>query len=131
MSGRLAAWIRILPGRLSVRIRKLPVSQSRRVDFLQMYGVRYGTCPVVAAVGGLADTVVNANPAALATGVATGITFHPTDAPAFAEALRRLVALHADSKTWAQIVKRAMAQPVGWDASAAVYARLYESILRT
>jgi starch synthase len=97
----------------------------------QMYGLRYGTIPVVAAVGGLADTVVNANPAALATGVATGITFHPTDAPAFAEALRRLVALHADSKTWGQIVKRAMAQPVGWDASAAVYAQLYESILRT
>ena len=32
---------------------------------------------------------------------------------------------------WTQLQKRAMAQPVGWDASAAVYAQLYESILRT
>ncbi|WP_149142210.1 glycogen synthase GlgA [Gemmobacter caeruleus] len=96
----------------------------------QMYGLRYGTVPVVAAVGGLADTVIHANPAALAQGVATGLTFQPTDAPAFAEALRRLVALHAAPKTWAQIVKRAMAQPVGWEASAAAYAALYDGILR-
>ena len=49
---------------------------------------------------------------------------------ALAEALRRLVALHGAPKVWAQIVKRAMAQPVGWEASAAAYADLYESILR-
>ncbi|MEH7826989.1 glycogen synthase GlgA [Gemmobacter denitrificans] len=96
----------------------------------QMYGLRYGTLPVVASVGGLADTVITANPAALAQGVATGITFQPTDAPAFAEALRRLIALHADPKVWAQLQKRAMAQPVGWETSAAAYAALYESILR-
>lgn len=96
----------------------------------QMYGLRYGTVPVVAAVGGLADTVINANPAALAQGVATGIVFHPTDAPALAEALRRLVALHADRAAWARMVQRAMAQPVGWEASAAAYAALYESLLR-
>ncbi len=96
----------------------------------QMYGLRYGTVPVVAAVGGLADTVINANPAALAQGVATGIVFHPTDAPALAEALRRLVALHADRAAWARMVQRAMAQPVGWEASAAAYAALYEGLLR-
>ena len=95
----------------------------------QMYGVRYGTIPVVAAVGGLADTVITANPAALAAGVATGVTFHPTDAIAFAEALRRLVQLHSDRTVWTQLQKRAMAQPVGWGASAAAYARLYDSLL--
>jgi len=96
----------------------------------QMYGLRYGTIPVVAAVGGLADTVITANPAALAAGTATGIIFHPTDATAFAGALRQLAALHADAKLWAQIRRRAMAQPVGWAASAAAYARLYDGILR-
>jgi starch synthase len=94
----------------------------------QMYGLRYGTIPVVAAVGGLADTVINASPAALAAGVATGVTFAPTDALAFGQALRHLLQLHADRKVWARLVKNAMAQPVGWETSAAAYAALYADI---
>jgi starch synthase len=94
----------------------------------QMYGLRYGCLPVVAAVGGLADTVIHANPAAIAAGVATGITFHPTDAIAFATALRQLVALHGDRTKWAKVQRNAMRQDVGWDHSAAAYAALYAEI---
>lgn len=96
----------------------------------QMYGLRYGTIPLVAAVGGLADTVINASPAAMAAGVATGITFHPTDAIAFATALRQLLALYANQKGWAQVRKNAMKHPVGWETSAAAYAALYEGLIR-
>ena len=96
----------------------------------QMYGLRFGTLPVVAAVGGLADTVITANPAALAAGVATGITFHPTDAAAFGGALQQLVRLHADTKLWARMMGRAMRHPVGWEASAARYAALYEGLCK-
>jgi starch synthase len=96
----------------------------------QMYGLRYGAIPVVAAVGGLADTVIHASPAAMTAGVATGITFHPTDAIAFATALRHLLALYADPKAWAEVQKNAMQHPVGWDASAAAYAALYEGLMR-
>ncbi|MES2143265.1 MAG: glycogen synthase GlgA [Pseudomonadota bacterium] len=95
----------------------------------QMYGLRYGTLPVVAAVGGLADTVISATPAALAAGVATGIAFQPTDAMAFGQALDRLLALYADRKAWAKTQANAMAQEVGWDASAVKYAQLYESLM--
>lgn len=94
----------------------------------QMYGLRYGTLPVVAAVGGLADTVIGASPATLAAGAATGVTFAPTDALAFGLALRRLLALHADQKVWKRLQKNAMAQNVGWDSSAAAYAQLYQDL---
>ena len=96
----------------------------------QLYGLRFGTLPVVAAVGGLADTVINASPAALAAGVATGIAFHPTDAVAFGQAMARLVALHAQPAVWAALQANAMRAEIGWDASAAAYARLYEKVRR-
>jgi starch synthase len=95
----------------------------------QMYGLRYGALPVVSATGGLADTVIGATPATLAAGVATGVVFAPTDALALRLALRRLLALHADAPVWAQLQRNAMKHPVGWEASAAAYARLYESLL--
>lgn len=94
----------------------------------QMYGLRYGAVPVVAAVGGLADTVIHASPAALAAGVATGVQFHPTDAVAFGQALRQLSALFADRKTWARVQKNAMSHPVGWETSATEYAALYDGL---
>jgi starch synthase len=94
----------------------------------QIYGLRYGTIPVVSSVGGLADTVINASPAALAAGVATGVVFHPVDGLALGQALRRLLALHADPATWARLRRNAMAQEVGWEASARAYGALYAGI---
>ncbi len=94
----------------------------------QMYGLRYGTVPVVAATGGLADTVIDANPAACAARVATGITFAPTDAIGLAQALRRLVTLYADRAGWTAMQRQGMKQPVGWATSAAAYAALYAGL---
>ncbi|MFN4158231.1 MAG: glycogen synthase GlgA [Gemmobacter sp.] len=96
----------------------------------QMYGLRFGTLPVVAATGGLADTVITASPAAIRAGVATGITFHPTDAVAFAQALRHLGALYADRAVWTRMQANAMAADVGWGPSAAAYADLYAGLVR-
>jgi starch synthase len=95
----------------------------------QLYGLRYGTIPVVAATGGLADTVITANPAAVAVGVATGLTFHPTDALAFGLALRQLLTLYADQAQWARMRRTAMKQPVGWEGSAEAYGALYAELL--
>ncbi len=96
----------------------------------QMYGLRYGTLPVVAATGGLIDTVIGASPATLAAGVATGIVFLDTDALGLSQALKRLLDLFADTATWQRMQRNAMKHPVGWDASAAAYARLYEGLRR-
>lgn len=94
----------------------------------QMYGLRFGTIPVVSAVGGLSDSVISATPAALAAGAATGIVFSPVDGLALAQALQRLVALYADSASWTALRKAAMRQPVGWEVSARAYAALYEGL---
>ena len=95
----------------------------------QLYALRYGTLPLVALTGGLADTVINASPAALARGVATGIQFAPVTAESLRNAFVTLGKLFKDQKTWSRMQRNAMAQPVGWDQSAQAYAQLYDRLI--
>jgi starch synthase len=94
----------------------------------QLYGLRYGTIPVVALTGGLADTIIPANDAAITAGVATGLQFHPVNAGALSGALLQLCDLYADKPVWDRMQRNAMRHPVGWAASAPRYAALYESL---
>ncbi|MEM7043847.1 MAG: glycogen synthase GlgA [Pseudomonadota bacterium] len=94
----------------------------------QLYGLRYGTLPIVARVGGLADTVIDANQAALNDGVATGFQFSPDSADALRTALERAFALYRDKKTWHQVQRRAMGRKVDWSAPAKAYAALYREL---
>lgn len=94
----------------------------------QLYGLRYGTLPLVALTGGLADTVINASPAALAQNVATGVQFFPIEAQALANAFGRLCDLYADKPMWKSMQRNAMKQPVGWETSAAAYKAVYDSL---
>jgi starch synthase len=93
--------------------------------------LRYGTLPVVARTGGLADTVIDANMAALATECATGFQFSPVTAPVLAQAISQVCALYRDQKVWSGMIKRAMRQPVGWDKSATEYMAVFESLVPT
>lgn len=95
----------------------------------QLYALRYGCVPVVSRIGGLADTVINANPAAVGAEVATGVVFEPNSAPALYDAIRKTAALYQDSKIWKKMQRRGMKSEVSWDASAARYADLYASII--
>lgn len=94
----------------------------------QLYGLRYGTIPLVALTGGLADTVINASPAALDMGAATGIQVFPVTGQALANGVVRLCALHAQPKVWSRMQRNAMKQPVGWETSAAAYHDIYVSL---
>ncbi|APX13506.1 glycogen synthase GlgA [Tateyamaria omphalii] len=96
----------------------------------QLYGLRYGTLPVVALTGGLADTVIPATPATMAKGVATGLQFHPVTADALSNALMQLCDLFETPKLWSKMQRNAMAQPVGWAPSAAAYAALYDDLVK-
>jgi starch synthase len=95
----------------------------------QLYGLRYGCVPVVARVGGLADTVIDANEAALAAGVATGVHFAPADPGALADAISRAVALYADRPAWKAMQRAGMKADFSWDRSAARYAALFRSLV--
>ncbi len=95
----------------------------------QLYGLRYGCVPVVSRVGGLADTVIDANEAALEAGVATGIVFSPATQEALGEALRRALALFQRHKVWHKMQRRGMKSDVSWELSARKYADLYASLL--
>ncbi len=94
----------------------------------QLYALRYGCLPVVSRVGGLADTVIDANFAALAASAATGIVFAPVTREALLDGLTRLTRLYADAPTWRDIQRSAMSSDVSWTASARRYADLYSSL---
>ncbi|MBP7002805.1 glycogen synthase GlgA [Amaricoccus sp.] len=93
----------------------------------QLYGLRYGCVPVVSRVGGLADTVIDANVAALNAGVATGIQFAPVDADTLRAAVRRAIGLYR-TPHWAAMQRAGMRSDVSWDRSAALYADLYRRV---
>ncbi|MFT4959690.1 MAG: starch synthase [Paracoccaceae bacterium] len=96
----------------------------------QLYGLRYGTLPVVARTGGLEDTVIDANDAALVANCATGFQFAPITAPALDNAIGRACALYSQPKIWSAMMRRAMRHPVGWDRSAVAYRDLYAGLVK-
>jgi starch synthase len=96
----------------------------------QLYSLRYGTVPVVRAVGGLADTITDTTPETLAAGTANGFRFGPYTAPAFQQAVHRALACYwYQPEAWRQVVRTGMRQDWSWGRSAAEYERLYERIL--
>jgi starch synthase len=94
----------------------------------QFHGLRYGCVPIVSRVGGLADTIVDANDAALSAGVATGIQFLPVETAAFTRTILRAVDLFRDRAQWSSMQKRGMKSDVSWSRSAARYVDLYRRL---
>jgi starch synthase len=94
----------------------------------QLYGLRYGCVPVVARTGGLADTIIDANAAALGAGVATGIQFGSVNADALTGAISRAVELFGSPNLWRTLQKRGMGADVSWARSGAAYSDLYREL---
>lgn len=92
----------------------------------QLYAMRYGTVPVVHAVGGLRDTVIDPGDAGLAHGQGTGFRFeHPT-VEGLHWALSRALRMHSEQpEAWRTIVRTGMTQDFSWARSAEAYLGLY------
>jgi len=95
----------------------------------QLYGLAYGCVPVVSRTGGLADTVIDANLAALRAGVATGIQFSAVDRESLAGAIGRAVSLYREPDRWSAIQRNGMRSDFSWSASGKAYTDLYRSLL--
>ncbi len=95
----------------------------------QLCALRYGALPVVAHVGGLADSVVDANEMAVTAGVGTGFHFSPVTREMLEAAVVRAARLYRDRATWSKLQANALRTDVSWTRSAGKYAQLFRDMV--
>ena len=91
----------------------------------QMYSLRYGTVPIVRAVGGLVDTVRPYNPR---NGQGTGFMFADYTPAALMQALKDALAAYPNKKAWTRLQKNGMKTDFSWGRSAAEYVKMYRRL---
>jgi starch synthase len=94
----------------------------------QLISLRYGTVPVVRAVGGLADTVrdFDADPRH-----GNGFSFAAYTRAGFSGALARALRLYRHADRWRELTVRGMREDHSWQASARKYVELYETAVES
>jgi starch synthase len=95
----------------------------------QMYSLRYGTPPIARKIGGLADTIVDATPEALAGGDATGFLFEAAEPEELLKTIGRALRLWRDKNAWRSLQRNGMAQDFSWTRSARRYVELFRSVV--
>lgn len=94
----------------------------------QMYGLKYGTLPIVRATGGLSDTVEQYNET---TGEGTGFLFASPDSKALYDTIGWAVSTYYDRpKHYKEMQSEAMKRNYSWDNSIVEYENLYEKALK-
>ena len=137
----LSAFARQYPGRVAVRLCfdqelasriyagadiYLMPSKSEPCGLSQLIAMRYGTVPVVAATGGLRDTVPPYNSE---TKEGRGFTFQSYNADDFLGAIDRAVGLYYGAREeWNELAKRDMECDFSWQQPAAEYMQLYTEL---
>ena len=91
----------------------------------QMYSLKYGTIPIVRAVGGLKDTVQDYDSISQS---GTGFVFESYDAQVMLDTIDRGLSAYQNKPSWAALRSRAMAMDYSWDRSAATYSNLYQQL---
>jgi starch synthase len=88
----------------------------------QMYSLRYGTIPIVHAVGGLDDTI---QPFTARARRANGFKFHEPTPDALARTVRQAVRLYHDRPVWQRLMRQGMAEDHSWATAAREYVKVY------
>jgi len=140
----LAAQAQAHPGRMAVRLDydealahrifggsdvTLVPSRFEPCGLTQLYGLKYGSLPLVRRVGGLADTVVDTDLESLDDRSATGFVFDNFDTTDYRRAVRRAFALYRRRADWSRVRQNGMRIASGWEQSALLYRDLYASLL--
>lgn len=97
----------------------------------QLYGLRYGTLPIVRRVGGLRDTVTDVGVEAAGQGQGTGFVFDAATPQALIDSVRRAVTLRSRPDDWRRTQRQAMARDLGWTGPAREYLARYAAIAAT
>jgi starch synthase len=92
----------------------------------QMYSLRYGTVPVVRAVGGLVDTV---RPYSPKSGQGTGFLFADYHPAAMMGALGDALRVYPNRRAWRRLQKNGMKKDFSWDRSAGEYVKVYKRVM--
>lgn len=100
-------------------------SKSEPCGLAQMIAMRYGTVPIVHAIGGLGETVIPYNPE---TKEGNGVTFQSYNAWDMYDAINRALELYKDKESWRNIRKNAMFTDFSWSVSAKEYIEIYKNI---
>jgi starch synthase len=95
----------------------------------QLCAMRYGALPIVAHVGGLCDTVIDANEMALSNGIGTGFHFSPVESEMLVAVVQRAFAVWRQPELWRRLQRNAMHVDVSWARPAAQYAALYRELI--
>lgn len=103
-------------------------SQFEPCGLTQMYGLKYGSLPLVHRVGGLADTVFDCSLENMAEGRANGFVFGDFNQLALERAVARAFALYARKPEWKKVRAYGMRQDLGWESAARQYAALYRHL---
>lgn len=96
----------------------------------QLYGLKYGTLPLVRKTGGLADTVVDCSLENLNEKTATGFVFSDCTTDALIKAISRAFTLWKRKGEWKFVQTTAMAQNFSWNVSANEYFKLYKNLMK-
>lgn len=92
----------------------------------QIYALAYGTIPLVRNVGGLADTVIDCDPASIADKTANGFIIQADTPAALLKTMQRALLSYEDQALWQQLQLNAMRPDHSWQNSAQEYIRLYQ-----